>query len=101
MSRSDTGYTLIGASANPLVRKTLWRWLKKRYEKLFEIYGGSQQFFLYLDAVIPTCAVGLDADVRKFFSGKRYEDGRLTYRRTFEVLEINSALRNRLMKLRT
>ena len=98
--RSDTGYTLTGAVANPLAREALWNWLKLRYDRLFEIYGGSQQFFLYMDELLPRCAVGLDEDVKRFISGKRFEEGRITYRRTFEVLALNSRLRRQLIELR-
>ena len=100
VARSDTAYTLRGSAANPKAKGTLWKWLTKRYGKLYDMYGGTQQFYLYMDDIIPICGVGIDAQVKKFISGKRYEEGRMTYRRTFEVLAIHTALRKRLMKMR-
>lgn len=97
VSRSDSGYTVVGAASNPEARNVLWRWIKSRYDRLRDIYGGSQQFYLYMTAVVPRCGIGNEADVRKFISGKRYKDGELTFRRVFELLDVNSTLRGRLL----
>ena len=97
VSRSDTGYALPGAASNPRARGVLWEWIKSRYVKVRDLYGGSQQFYLYLGAVLPRCGIGREADVRRFISGKRYKDGEMTFRRTFELLDVNSRLRDRLL----
>jgi tricorn protease interacting factor F2/3 len=97
VSRSDTGYALPGAASNPRARGVLWEWIKSRYDRVRDLYGGSQQFYLYLGVVLPRCGIGREADVRKFISGKRYKDGEMTFRRTFELLDVNSRLRDRLL----
>jgi tricorn protease interacting factor F2/3 len=97
VSRSDTGYTLPGAASNPRARGVLWEWIKSRYDRLRGLYGGSQQFYLYLGAVLPRCGIGHEVDVRRFISGKRYKGGEMTFRRTFELLDVNSRLRGRLL----
>jgi len=98
VSRSDVGYTLPGTASNPWARKVLWQWIKSRYDRMRALYGGSQQFYLYLNIVIPRCGIGQEADVRKFISGKRYKDGEITFRRSFELLDVNSRLRERLLR---
>ena len=98
VSRSDTGYTLIDAAANPLARDVLWAWVDRRYERLWEIYGGSQQVFVFLDAVIPRCGLGHEPEVRRFLSDKIRKHGGVTFRRTLEQLEVNSRLRARLLR---
>ncbi len=97
VSRSDTGYTLPGAASNPRARSVLWEWIKSRYDRVRDLYGASQQFYLYLNAVIPRCGMGQEADVHSFISGKRYKDGEMTFRRAFELLDVNSRLRERLL----
>ncbi len=97
VSRSDSGYALLGASVNPRARSMLWKWVVNRYDRLREIYGGSQQFYLYMSVVIPRCGVGRERAVRSFISGKRYTDGEMTFRRAFEQLDINTRLRHRLL----
>ena len=96
VSRSDSAYPLGYLSLNPGARSTLWKWIERRYDTLWEIYGGSQQFYIYMNAVIPRCGVEDEAAVHRFISGKRFEDGKTTYRRTFEQLKANVALRKRL-----
>jgi tricorn protease interacting factor F2/3 len=97
VSRSDMGYTLPGAASNPRARGVLWEWIKSRYDRLRDIYGASQQFYLYMNAFLPRCGVGHEADVHKFISGRRYKDGEMTFRRAFELLDVNSRLRDRLL----
>jgi len=97
VSRSDTGYSLPGAASNPKARSALWEWIKSRYDRVRDLYGASQQFYLYLNAVIPRCGIGREADVHSFISGRRYKDGEMTFRRAFELLEVNSRLRDRLL----
>jgi tricorn protease interacting factor F2/3 len=97
VSRSDSFFTLTGAALNPKMRSTLWNWLSKRYNRISEIYGGSQSFFFILDRIIPQCGVGREAEVRGFLSGKKYKEGETTFRRTFELLDINSRLRKTLL----
>jgi hypothetical protein len=61
------------------------------------IYGGAQQFYLYLDRAVPRCGIGRREEVRSFLSGRRFEDGKLTFRRTFERLDTYSRLRATLL----
>ena len=100
VSRSDTGYTVPGAAQNPRARGVLWQWIKTRYDVVRDLYGASQQFYIYLNAVIPRCGIGQEADVHRFISGKRYKGGEMTFRRTFELLDVNSKLRDRLLPSR-
>ncbi len=97
VSRSDTGYALPMAASNPRARGALWEWIKFRYDRVRELYGGSQQFYLYLSAVLPRCGIGREPDVHRFISGKRYKDGEMAFRRIFELLDVNSRLRDRLL----
>ena len=97
VSRSDSGFTILGAASNPKARATLWRWLVKRYDRVHDIYGGSFQFYGYLNRAIPRCGIGHESEVRRFISGKRFEEAESTFRRTFELLDINSGLRERLL----
>ncbi len=97
VSRSDSGYTIIGASNNPYARKATWDWIVRRYDEVKGIYGGAQQFYLYLDRALPRCGIGRSDEVKDFLSGRRYEEGRLTFRRTFERLEVYSRLRDALL----
>gem|GEM_PF-5815746 len=50
-----------------------------------------------MSAVIPRCGIGREADVHRFISGERYKDGETTFRRIFELLDVNSRLRDRLL----
>jgi hypothetical protein len=43
------------------------------------------------------CGIGREHEVHRFFSGKRYREGEATFKRTFELLEVNSALRRKLL----
>jgi hypothetical protein len=106
VSRSDATYAiggaevnpfLSGAGLNPFAREALWRWLVKRYERVCEIYANSQGFYLLLDSVLPVCGIGHEQEVRKFISGERYKKGELTFRRTFEMLQVNGRLRRALL----
>ena len=97
VSRSDSGFTILGAASNPKARATLWKWLVKRYDRVHDIYGGSFQFYGYLNRAIPRCGIGHESEVRRFISGKRFEEAETTFRRTFELLDINSGLRERLL----
>jgi tricorn protease interacting factor F2/3 len=99
VSRSDSGYALNYASSNPLARDTLWSWIKSRHQKLWKLYGGSQQYFLYLDAIIPRCGVGHEKDAREFLLNNIKEHGGITFQRTLEQLEINCRLRKVLSSI--
>jgi tricorn protease interacting factor F2/3 len=97
VSRSDSAYPLTYAALNPHARDVYWRWLTKHYETIKEMYGGSQQFYLYMSSVIPVCGVGDEARVRRFISGRRLKEGGSSYTRALEHLRINSRLRRRLL----
>lgn len=95
--RSDSAYPIMNGGRNPLAREVFWQWLKKRYDQLREMYGGSQQFYIYMAMTIPFCGVGREADVRRFISGKRLREGGSTYKRVMENLAIHDRLRDRLL----
>ncbi len=97
VSRSDSGYTIAGAASNPLARRVTWEWIARRYDAVKAIYGGAQQFYLYLDRALPRCGLGSEEEVRSFISGPRFDDGKITFRRTFERLEVYSRLRQKLL----
>ena len=97
VSRSDSAYPLVYCAFNPHVRDTYWKWLTKRYDTVYEMYGGSQQFFLYVGRVIPVCGVDDPARTRRFLSGRRLRQGGSSLSRALENLEINSKLRSRLL----
>ena len=95
--RSDSAYTLTRASSNPLAREVLWKWIRKRHEKMWTLYAGSQQLMLYYEVVIPRCAVGRVGEVRKFLSGRKMLKGGMFSRRIIESAEVRTRLRDRLM----
>jgi len=97
VSRSDTGYALLYAALNPYARNALCDWIVKRFERLWEIYGGSQQVFIYLDAVVPRCGLGREKEVRVFLNRRMKEHGGITFKRTLERLRVNSRLRSKLL----
>jgi tricorn protease interacting factor F2/3 len=97
VSRSDATYAIGGAGVNPFAREALWRWLVKRYDRVCEIYANSQAFYSLLGSVLPVCGIGHEQEVRKFISGERYKKGELTFRRTFEMLQVNGRLRRALL----
>jgi tricorn protease interacting factor F2/3 len=97
ISRSDSAYTMRSASANPLARDVLWKWIQRRHDKLWRLYAGSQQVLLYYEVVIPRCAVGKVDEIRRFFSDKRMEKGKLFVRRIIEAAEIRTRLREALL----
>jgi tricorn protease interacting factor F2/3 len=98
VSRSDTAYTMSYAAFNPLAREVYWRWLTRNYDGILEMYGGSQQFYLYMARILPVCGVGREAAVKKFLSGRRMKLGGSSLTRALEHLSINSRLRRRLLK---
>jgi tricorn protease interacting factor F2/3 len=96
VSRSDSVYASSFASANPVARSELWEWFTRRYDLLKETYG----LGIVLGGVsnvVPRCGVGRETEVRRFFSGKRYKEGADIFKRAFELLEVNSALRKKLL----
>jgi tricorn protease interacting factor F2/3 len=97
VSRSDSVYTLTGASTNPNARSVLLNWLTSRYDLLCNTYGGSSRFFRLMNLVIPRCGIGQETEVHKLISGRRYKEGEMTLKRSLELLKINSALRQRLL----
>jgi hypothetical protein len=98
VSRSDSYYTLVYCSQNPYARGTVWRWLSKNYDALWELYAGSEQFYIGMTHVIPLCGVGHEAEVRRFLSGRRMKNGGSGLTRTLELLHINERLRKRLIR---
>ena len=98
VSRSDSGHTIVRAGSNPRARQALWSWLTKRYDALYEIYAGSQQFFLYYEAVVPNCGVEDPEAVRQFFSGAKMKQGGIAFRRVIESVGVRSRLRKRLLE---
>lgn len=97
VSRSDAAYAIRDAGMNPFAREALWRWLVKRYDRVCEIYANSQAFYSLLNDVLPVCGIGHESEVRKFISGERYKRGELTFRRTFEMMQVNGRLRRALL----
>ena len=97
VSRSDSAYPLIYGAFNPNAREVYWKWLTKQYDGKFEMYGGSQQFFLYMGRILPVCGVSRVAEVKRFLSGKRMRQGGSSLTRAVEHLEINERLRRRLV----
>jgi len=97
VSRSDSGYPLIFGSYNPYARDAVWGWITKRYDAVREIYGGSQQFYLYMGYSIPLCAVEHEQEAKRFFAGKRFREGGSSLKRILELLHIHSGLRRRLL----
>ena len=98
VSRSDSGYPLSLSAYNPHARDVLWDWITKRYDAMREMYAGSGQFYLYMGRAIPMCGVEHEAEVRRFLSGKRLEEGGSSVTRILELLHINAKLRKRLLK---
>ncbi|MDG6914058.1 MAG: M1 family metallopeptidase [Nitrososphaerota archaeon] len=97
VSRSDSAYPMIFGALNTGARKVYWKWLTKHYDAIYEMYGGSQQFYLYMMRLLPVCGVGREAEVKRFLSGRRMKQGGSSLIRAMEGLEINSALRRRLL----
>ncbi|HME19134.1 MAG TPA: M1 family metallopeptidase [Nitrososphaerales archaeon] len=97
ISRSDSAYTMTSASANPLARDVLWKWIQKRHDKLLKLYAGSQQLMLYYEVVIPRCAVGKVDEIKRFFSEKDTKKGKLFVKRIIETAEIRTKLRESLL----
>jgi tricorn protease interacting factor F2/3 len=100
VSRSDSAYPLIYTAFNPYARDVLWKWIMKRYDRMHDIYAGSQQFYLFMTLALPTCGVTSEASVRRFLSGKRMKEGGSSLTRTLELLHLNAKLRKRLMRSR-
>ena len=96
VSRSDSVYAVSLASANPRARAALWEWLERHYDLLRDTYGLGTLLGA-VNSAVPRCGVGREQEVRKFFSGGRYKEGESTVKRTFELLEVNSRLREKLM----
>jgi tricorn protease interacting factor F2/3 len=96
VSRSDSAYPMTYGAYNPLVRDTYWKWLTKRYDRISEMYGGSQQFYLYMSRILPVCGVDRESEVRRFLSGRRMREGGSSLTRSLERLAVNSSLRRRL-----
>jgi len=95
--RSDSAYTLTLASANPMARDVLWKWILKRHRKLWALYAGSQQIMLYYEMVIPRCAVGRVGEVKEFLSEGEMRKREISSRRIIESVEIRTKLRDRLL----
>jgi tricorn protease interacting factor F2/3 len=96
VSRSDSVYAISLASTNPKAREVLWNWLKKRYDLIRDTYGVGT-LLSAVNGTVPRCGIGREVEVHRFISGKRYKEGKETFKRTFELLEVNSNLRKRLL----
>jgi hypothetical protein len=68
----------------------------KHYDLLKENYGLGIVLST-VNSLVPRCGVGREAEVKRFFSGRRYKEGVGTFKRTFELLEVNSSLREKLL----
>jgi tricorn protease interacting factor F2/3 len=95
--RSDSAYPLMNGATNPHVRDAYWDWLTRRYDMLRNLYGNSQQFYLFMAICISYCGAGREAEVKRFLSGRRLKEGRSLYARTLEFVGIRSRLRDRLL----
>ncbi|MDG6903089.1 MAG: ERAP1-like C-terminal domain-containing protein, partial [Nitrososphaerota archaeon] len=97
VSRSDSAYPILYAALNTGAREAYWGWLTTNYDKIRDLYAGSQQFYLYMGLVLPICGVTREADVRRFLSGRRMKQGGSSLTRALEHLAINTRLRSRLL----
>ena len=97
VSRSDSAYPMIYGAVNTRARDVYWRWLSKNYDGMYEMYAGSQQFFLYMGRVLPIFGVGREEEVKRFLSGKRMKQGGSSLTRAMEHLAISSKLRGMLL----
>ncbi len=96
VSRSDSAYTLASVDSNTEARRSVWRWVVRRYDKLWEIYGGSQQLVSFLEELVPWVGIGSEGEVKAFLAKKK-EQGGMAFERSIERLEINSRLRTKLL----
>ncbi len=98
VSRSDVAYAVGSASVNPHARSVVLKWLRGHYDYLRESFG--MGFLLgQVDSATARCGVEDEREARRFLSGERYKEGEMTFRRTLERLEVNSALRKKLLSL--
>jgi tricorn protease interacting factor F2/3 len=97
VSRSDSGYVFAVSAMNPDAREAVWSWIQANYDKMWDLYAGSQQFLIYMEVVVPRVAVGKLEEVSRFLSGDRMDKGGMAYRRLLESLEIRSRVRERLL----
>ena len=97
VSRSDSAYPMMYGARNPLAREVYWKWITKHYDGILEMYGGSQQFYLYMGRLIPIIAVTREPAGRKFLSGRRMKHGGSSLVRALDLLSITSKVRSRLV----
>ncbi len=97
VSRSDSAYPMLYGALNTGARDVYWKWLTKNYDAIYDMYGGSQQFYLYMMRLLPVCGVGREAEVKRFLSGRRMKQGGSSLTRAMEGLKNNSSLRRRLL----
>ena len=97
VSRSDSAYPMVYGAYNPRARDVYWKWLTRRYDSILEMYGGAQQFYIYMNHLLPVVGVTRESEVKRFLSGKRMKQGGSSYTRALEQLEINSNLRRKLL----
>ena len=97
VSRSDSVYPLTYTAYNTSAREVYWKWLTKNYDKILDMYGGSQQFYLYMGRVFPVCGVTRVGEVKRFLSGRRMKQGGSSLTRALEFLAINSNLRQKML----
>jgi tricorn protease interacting factor F2/3 len=98
VSRSDSAYPMAFGALNTSARDVYWAWLSEHYDAIYDMYGGSQQFYLYMMRILPVCGVAREAKVKRFLSGRRMKLGGSSLVRALERLEINSGVRKRLLK---
>jgi tricorn protease interacting factor F2/3 len=97
VSRSDSAYPMAFGAFNTNARDIYWKWLTKHYDAIYAMYGGSQQFYLYMMRILPVCGVGRESEVKRFLAGRRMKLGGSSLTRALERLEINSGVRKRLL----
>ena len=98
VSRSDSAYPMAYGALNTGAREVYWKWLTKHYDDIYDMYGGSQQFYLYMMRILPVCGVAREAEVKRFLSGRRMKLGGSSLIRALEQLRINSGTRKRLLE---
>ena len=97
VSRSDSAYPMMYGARNPAARDLYWDWLTRHYDGILEMYGGSQQFYLYMGRLLPIIGVTREAKVKKFLSGRRMKQGGSSLVRALDLLAITSSVRARLV----
>jgi hypothetical protein len=96
--RADIFWPLYYASMNPQSNVVAWRWVKKNFDKLWDLMGSTLQILNLLEYVIPKCAVDDETDAQEFLSSEgRMKKGGMSFRSDLELLHVYSELRKRLV----